>query len=60
MISFLLALLLNHPVPVCEGGLALVYLSLAILSRRNWTHAAAYAAGPILAMTLAACSVLVQ
>ena len=58
MIIFLFALLLKYPVPVCEGGLALVYLSLAILSRHNWTHAIAYGIGAALAMTLAACAVL--
>ncbi len=60
MIVFSRALLLKHPVPVCYGGLALVYLSLAILSRHNWTHAVAYGAGAALAITLAASAVLVH
>lgn len=58
MIMFSVALLLKHPVPVCYAGFALVYLSLAIRSRHDWMHAAAYGAGAILAVTLAACAAL--
>jgi hypothetical protein len=38
------------------GQFAMVYLSLATVSRHKWTHAIAYGAGALLAITLAACA----
>lgn len=51
--------LLNHHLPVCEAGFALVYASLAFLSRREPAHFAAYVAAALLAATLAVCAALV-
>jgi hypothetical protein len=56
MIIRCLLFLLKHHLAICEGGIALVYLSLAILSRSHRPHAVAYAAAAILAIILAACA----
>jgi hypothetical protein len=51
---------LNHNQPVCEAGIAIVYLALAILSWRHPAHSIAYAAASALAITLATCAALAQ
>lgn len=60
MIILLLIWFLNHHLPLCETGFALVYASLAILSRRDRAHAVAYGVAAGLAVVLAACAALVH
>jgi hypothetical protein len=56
MIIRCLMFLLKHHLAICEGGIALVYLALAILSWRHRSHAVAYATAAVLAIILAACA----
>jgi len=60
VIFLVLVWFLNHHLPLCEAGFALVYGSLAIVSWRHRCHAIAYATAAILAITLAACEALAQ
>ena len=58
MLIVIITLFLNYHLTICEGGLALVYLSLALLSLHDGRHAAAYAVATLLATLLALGSAL--
>lgn len=60
MIIPLLRWFLNHHLPICEAGIAMVYLALAILSWRHRAHSIAYAAASVVAIILATCAALAQ
>ncbi len=58
MTILLLTLFLTYHLPICEGGLAVVYCSLGVLSLRHKPHAAAYFLAALFAALLALGSAL--